>query len=250
VFTEVDGQPVNLHHADPVDCAAWIEALRGLTAAKFDEAELVDQPTMTVKVLCAVGAGTSGTEYTLAIGSPKDQLVPMMVTGQMGTAWVEASRLQFLSRPFFEILERTAWFTDAYFRLGQIKITDSDGNTASFRGSIDSPDADLTIRALKGLDLKEVPEPTTRAFQALMVGGFRVKRFLGREQLPEYGFAAPTLLLEWTEPVGAGPSEIPITNEGVEKRVIIGSRRADGLYYGVALPESGFGIRSAGGGAR
>ena len=129
--------------------------------------------------------------------------------------------------------------TDAYFRLGRIEISDPEGTTRRFQGFIDRPNSDLTIRSLSGLQWTDVPEATTRAFQILMVGGFRIKEYIGTTKREEFGFQKPTLTLKWIEPNGASTDGIPESDVGEERLLTIGSRRTDGLYYGILEPRPG-----------
>ena len=239
VFTHVAGRPVLLHHGDPVDVATWMESLRNLSAARFDDASAAFEPVSTVRLLCALGAGSEGTEIEMTCGKPVAGLVPVRISGLPGIAWLEQRHLDFLDQPYYELLERVAWMTDAYFRLGRIEISDPEGTTRRFQGFIDRPNSDLTIRSLSGLQWTDVPEATTRAFQILMVGGFRIKEYIGTTKREEFGFQKPTLTLKWIEPNGASTDGIPESDVGEERLLTIGSRRTDGLYYGILEPRPG-----------
>lgn len=239
LFREVEGVAVNLHHGDPVEVAGWIESLRSLKAASFDDSEPEFEPVLDLKLLAALGGGSSGTEMEVVAGAEVDGRIPLRVAGQAGTLWLAAGDLDFLDRPYWSLMERIAWLTDGYFRFGRIRITGEEGRVSEFRGELRGSPGDLVLFALEEAGEREIPEATTRAFQHIAVGGFRMKEFLGPGTNPAFGFETPMLVLEWLEPEGASPASIPDVAEGRWKKLLIGARRVDGLYHGVVLPEPG-----------
>ena len=223
--------------ADEVDAGQFLSSLR---AVQFDRFEIESVPFDTdLEVVVSVaepGARTAG-EQRIQIGAAIGGSRPLRVVGQPGIGWVKDAAVAFLQRPYWDLLERRAKCTDAYFKVGRVEVTNAEGAVTRYIGRVPGLQADLILsRVENGVEAALKPDVQRRLLNA-MTGGVAVRSWIGEGSQPEMGFDKPHLLFRWFEPKGATNSGIPQTDEGEWKALVVGRRQADGTYY--AMIEDG-----------
>lgn len=223
--------------ADEVDASAYLAGLRGIHFTRFGTEEPLFEPELVVTVSSASAGAQKLTEQAVAIGPATDGERPLRVVGQPGLGYVTDESVAFLKRPYWELLERRAKCTDAYFKVGRLEVTSSEGTVSKYVGRIPGFQQDLILAREDGDVLVDVRPDAKERLITAMTGGFAVDSWLGEGARPEMGFDKPYLLVRWFEPKGATNAGIPQTDEGEWNALVIGRRKADGKYY--AMIEDG-----------
>lgn len=230
-FLEValsDGKLALAREADPTAVDRFLEQLGSLTLSGY----VLNAPTFEPAVSVRVTRRDGQAPVAIQIGADvKDGRVPARVVGEAGSGTVDSAATAFLDAPYWTLLSRLNRGTDAYFKIGRIRIEDDQGLKLELKCRIERAQADLKAKVSLGKEPDlEVPEAMLHPAKNKIVD-FTIRDFVGDRDAPEMGLESPRLKVSWFEPEGASISGIPESATGRWGELRVGSKRPDGLSF-------------------